>query len=666
MPPRRRSTRYGKYIGGPDPLAPPVDLGEALDAVAEDVMAGYSPEHALREYLRKGGSDREGLDDLAGRVQRRRQELMSRHSLDSTLEEIRRLLDTAVTEERKQLARDIRMDDTDRAFREMLLENLPDSTPAALRELENYDWQSTTAREAAERIQDLLGREMLDQRFEGMKEALENATDADRAAAQEMLRALNELLDKHRRGQATQADFEEFMAAFGQYFPGNPRTIDELIESLAERAAAMSRMLNSMTPEQREELMQLSAQAFGSPELMEQLDRLDENLQALRPGEDWTGEEGEGSGQGLGLAALSDIAELDALAEQLAQTYSGSSLDDIDLEALARQLGPSAAVSAQALSEIEQALRRDGYLTRAPDGELRLSPQAIRRLGKSLLEDAARQLSGRHGQRDTRNIGTSGEATGATREWQFGDLEPWDVSRSVANAVHRTVAEGGDASRGVRLQVGDIEVVETEARTQAAVALLADTSFSMAAEGRWLPMKRMALALHHLVSTRFRGDALELITFSRLAQTVDIAELTALPSIREQGTNLHHALILANRFFRRHPTMQPVLLVVTDGEPTAHLLPDGQSWFWYPPDAETLEATVTELDRVARRGTKVTFFRLGDEPGLARFLDALARRADARVVAPDPSDLAPAVVSEYLAGHGRKGRAGAGETEDLL
>jgi len=160
----------------------------------------------------------------------------------------------------------------------------------------------------------------------------------------------------------------------------------------------------------------------------------------------------------------------------------------------------------------------------------------------------------------------------------------------------------------LRLAAGDIEVAETEARTQAAVVLLVDVSFSMAAQGRWVPMKRTALAVHHLVSTRFRGDRLQLITFGRYAQTMDIGELTALPAFRDKGTNLHHGLLLAGRFFRKHPSMEPVLLVVTDGEPTAHLLADGETWFDYPPDPETIRITVAELDRLGRAGTQATFF----------------------------------------------------------
>ncbi|PBB08783.1 hypothetical protein CKW39_07585 [Kocuria sp. WRN011] len=649
---RHRSSRYGRYSGGPDPLAPPVDLAEALDAVAEDVMSGYSPEQAMREFLRRGGRNQRGLDDLARKVQQRRRDLLSKHRLDGTIQEVKELLEKALREERNQFLRDARMDPMDRQFREMQLDSLPSSPAAAVTELVDYDWQSDTARQHYEQIKDLLGREMLDQRFAGMKQALENATDEDRQAVAEMLGDLNDLLDKHARGEDTPEDFYEFMAKHGDQFPENPQNVDELIDALAQRSAAAQRMMRSMTQEQRDELMSLSAQAFGSPELMSQLDRLDASLQALRPGEDWTGSEQFDGDQGLGLGdgtgVLQDLADLDSLAEQLSQSYSGSTLSDLDIEALTRQLGDDAAVSARTLAELEKAMQDSGYLRRGTDGDLKLSPRAMRKLGQSLLRDAAGRISGRQGRRDTRLAGAAGEQTGSSRAWEFGDVEPWDVTRTVTNAIGRTAAAGKDPMKGLRIDVQDIEVRETEARTQAAVVLLVDTSFSMALNGRWVPMKRTALALHHLLSTRFRGDRLELITFGRYAQRMDIGELTALPAWHEQGTNLHHGLLLAGRFFRQHPNMQPVLLVVTDGEPTAHLMTHGEAWFSYPPDRETLLNTVSELDKVTRQGAEVTFFRLGDDPGLVRFVQAMATRAGGRMVAPDPEDLGAAVVGEFL------------------
>ncbi|MDN5744523.1 MAG: VWA domain-containing protein, partial [Nocardioidaceae bacterium] len=619
-------SRYRRYDGG-DPLAPPVDIAEALDAIGEDVMAGYSPEGAMREFLRRGSEDQVGLDDLARRVAERRRDLLQRHNLDGTLREVRELLDQAVLEERKQLARDAMMDDGDRAFRQMRLDNLPDSPAAAVTELGDYDWQSQSAREAFEQIKDLLGREMLDQRFAGMKQAMQGATDADRQAINEMLADLNELLDKHSRAEDTQQDFDDFMAKHGQHFPENPQNVDELIDAMAQRSAAAQRMLNSMTPEQRAELMELSAQAFGSPQLMEQLDRLDANLQGLRPGEDWGGAEQFGQGdQGLGLGdgtgVLQDLADLDALADQLAQSYGGARLDDVDLDKLARQLGNESAVDARKLQELEKALRSTGAMERGFDGELRLTPKAMRQLGRALLREVAQKMSGRQGQRDLRAAGAAGDLSGASRDWEFGSTEPWDIPRTMLNGVLRRAGE----PEGPRLSIDDVEVSETEARTQAAVALCVDTSFSMAMDGRWVPMKQTALALHTLIGSRFRGDDLELISFGRHAQTMQIEELTSLEPRWAKGTNLHHALLLANRHFRKHPNAQPVLLIVTDGEPTSHLESSGEVAFAYPPHPVTIALAVRELDNARRLGAQTTFFRLGEDPGLARFIDSMARR----------------------------------------
>jgi uncharacterized protein with von Willebrand factor type A (vWA) domain len=652
---RRHVSRFRRYEGG-DPLAPPVDIAEALDAIGEDVMAGYSPERAMREFLRRGGRDQAGLDELAGKVAERRRDLLQRHNLDGTLQEIKELLDHALLEERKQLARDAMMDDGDRAFREMQLENLPASPAAAVSELSSYDWQSREARADYEKIKDLLGREMLDQRFAGMKQALENATDEDRAAVNEMLQDLNQLLEKHHRGEDTDEDFSEFMDKHGDFFPENPQNIDELLDSLAQRAAAAQRMRNSMTQEQRDELDALAAQAFGSPELMQSLAQLDANLQSLRPGEDWGGSErmdgDEGLGLGDGTGVFQDLADLDELSDQLSQSYGGARMDDLDLDRLARQLGDDAAVDARTLQQLEKALRDSGTLKRGSDGQLKLTPKAMRQLGKALLRDVAERMSGRQGNRELQRAGAAGDLSGATREWAFGDTEPWDVSRTMLNGVVRRAGDPG----GPMLDIRDVEVQETEARTQACVALLVDTSFSMAMDGRWVPMKRTALALHTLIKSRFRGDDLQLIGFGRHAEVMEIEHLTGLDAMWDKGTNLHHALLLANRHFRKHPNAQPVLLIVTDGEPTSHLEPDGEVYFSYPPHPLTVAYAVRELDNAGRLGAQTTFFRLGDDPGLARFIDSMAKRVDGRVVAPELDDLGAAVVGSYLGS--RRGSAG--------
>ncbi len=648
-------SRYRPYVDGPDPLAPPVDLREALSEIGEDVMSGASPQRALRELLRRGSQNMAGLDQLREQINRRRNQMLKERNLDGTFAEIRELLDQAVLEERKQLARDL---DDDARFAEMQIGNLPSSTAQAVEELSQYEWRSQQAREDFEKIKDLLGRELLDQRFAGMKQAMEGATEQDRQQISQMLSDLNDLLEAHNRGEDTTEQFNEFMAQHGDHFPENPRNTDELIDSLAQRSAAAQQFYNSLTPDQRAELDQLAQQAFGSPELMGQLSQMDSLLRSARPGLDWDNAQSFSGdnpmGMGEGAAALRDISELEALSEQLSQQYAGAELADLDLDALERQLGPEAVADAQMLAELEKALSEQGFFERGVDGSLQLSPKAMRQLGQTIFKDIAQQLSGRAGDRRTRQNGLLGEPTGASREWEFGDTDPWDVTRTLTNALVRTAGERDASSNGVRLDVRDVEVIDTEARTQAAVVLLVDTSFSMEMEGRWTPMKRTAIALNHLISTRFRTDELHLIAFGRYARSIDVAELTGLSPRMEQGTNLHHALLLAQQHLRRFPNAQPVVLIVTDGEPTAHLDPSGEPFFFYPPHPQTIAVTVRELDHVARMGAQITIFRLGEDPGLAEFIDHIARRVGGRVVAPDIDGLGAAVVGDYLSSRSSK------------
>jgi uncharacterized protein with von Willebrand factor type A (vWA) domain len=652
---RHNRFRYGAWRGGPDPLAPPYDVRAAVDQVGAEVLDGGSLRDALRNLLRSGPQGQDGgrgLDDLLARARRLRREAMRRGALDGAVTRAQQLLDQALAAERDALAAD---PSDDARFAEAQLSNLPRSTSRAVAELSEYRWASDEARALYQQILDQLRDEVVGQRFQGMKDALQDP--AMRERMQQMLQDLNNLLAKHARGENTDDAFAQFMAQHGDFFPEQPGTVDELVDALARRAAAGERLMRSLSPQQRAELQSLMEQSLGS--LAGEMAALTDNLRALRPELNWgRGERvrGEGDlGYGEAAGALEEIGDLDDLIDQLGQEHPGATLDDVDVEAVERQLGRSAADDLRRLRELEQQLRRQGWVTRGADG-LTLSPKALRRLGGTALRTVFADLTaGRRGQHDLRDAGAAGELTGASRRWRYGDEQPIDVVRTIGNAVRRQ-ATGGTAVLPIALDVEDFEIAETERRVTAAVALCVDLSFSMMADGRWGPMKQAALALSHLVATRFPQDALQIIGFGRYATKLSVEELAAVEPDYVQGTNLQHALMLAGRHLRRHPGADPVVLVVTDGEPTAHLLEDGTSYFRWPSTRETVTATVHEVDQLTRYGAVLNLFMLGEDPGLRRFVDAVARRSGGRVFTPDAGDLGRYVVSDYI--RARRGRRG--------
>ncbi|MGY1984831.1 VWA domain-containing protein [Blastococcus sp. SYSU DS0669] len=654
---RPRGYRYGEWRGGPDPLAPPYDLGDAVDEIGDSVLDGSGVREALRELLRRGTQGRRGLDELRRQVRDRLRQARTAGRMDGTLQEVRELLDRAVQAERRELFPD--PDDMAR-LKEAELDALPEDTAGAVRALKDYDWRSEEGRQAYEQIQDLLRREVLDSSFASMKQALENATEQDMQAVKDMVADLSRLVDAHNRGEDTDQQFADFMEKHGQFFPENPGSVEELIDSLARRAAAQQRMMAGLSPDQRAELAGLMAQTMEDMGLASEMAHLSDALRQARPDLPW-GQRGQvpdgeqSLGMGDATTAVAELADLEALSNQLSQGYAGASLADVDEELLERALGRSAADDLAAMRQLERELERQGYLNRS-GGTLELSPKAVRRLGATALRRVFAKLdaTGR-GEHDVADAGAAGELTGASRDWRFGDEQPLDVVRTVRNAVLRTAGvprPGGE--RRVRIAVEDFEVVETERRTGAAVALLVDLSYSMALRGTWGAAKSTAMALHSLVTTRFPQDAIEIIGFSSTAQVLRPETLAELSVDTLQGTNLQHGLMLARRFLARHRDAEPVVLVVTDGEPTAHLEDDGTPFFCWPPMPETIARTVAEVERVARSGATVNVFALDPDPGLVHFVHDLTQRAGGRVFEPDADRLGEYVVADYL--RTRRGR----------
>jgi uncharacterized protein with von Willebrand factor type A (vWA) domain len=650
--------RYGPYHEGPDPLAPPYDVRAALDAMGDSMLEGTNPAEALRDLLRRGlpgERERRGLDDLLRQVRARRQELRGRGRLDGTLEEARALLDKAIGQERAALF----PDPADEArLREAELDTLPDDTAQAVRRLASYEWRSPEARQTFEQLKDLLRRDVLDAQFRGMKQAMTNPDPAAMERVKNMMSALNDMLEKDARGEHTQEDFDAFMREYGEFFPDNPRDLEQLIDSLARRAAATERLLASLTPEQRAELASLMAQTLEDAGLAMEMQRLGSSLRQRRPDLDWSGSErmsgDEGMSMGDATTALQELADLAELEGALRQDYPGARMDDIDEEAIRRALGRQAVDDLAELRRIEAELERQGYVKRR-GGNLDLTPKAVRRLGETALRRVFAQLdTARRGDHDQVDAGQAGELTGASRAWRYGDEQPIDVVRTVANALRRPDHPRDGGGTRVRLVVDDFEVLETERRTAAAVCLLVDLSYSMALRGTWGSAKQTALALHTLVATKYPQDAVQIVGFSNYARELHPTELAALDWDMVQGTNLHHALLIAGRHLDKHPEHEPIILVITDGEPTAHLLRDGRSSFDWPPSRDTLELTLAEVDKMTRRRATLNIFMLADDERLVSFVEEVARRNGGRVFAPTPDRLGEYVVRDYLRARGAR------------
>ncbi|WP_329242231.1 hypothetical protein OG417_43700 [Actinoallomurus sp. NBC_01490] len=644
--------RYGPYHDGPDPLAPPYDIREAIDAMGDSMLEGTGPAEALRELLRRGlpgERRRRGLDDLLRQVRSRRRQLRGSGRLDGTLEEARALLDRAVGQERAALFPD---PSDDARLREAELDTLPEDTAQAVRRLSPYQWRSPEARQTFEELKDLLRRDVLDAQFRGMKQAMTNPDPAAMERVKNMMSALNDMLEKDARGRHTQEDFDAFMREYGDFFPDNPRNLEELVDSLARRAAATERLLASLTPEQREELAGLMAQALEDAGLAEEMARLGSALRQRRPDLDWTGSErmngDDPMSMGDATTALEELADLAELEGALRQDYPGARMDDIDEEAVRRALGRQAVDDLAELRRIEAELERQGYLKRR-GGSLDLTPKAVRRLGETALRRVFAQLeASRKGDHDQVDAGQAGELTGASRPWRSGDEQPIDVIRTLSNALRRGGTVATSERPRVRLEVDDFEVLETERRTAAAVCLLVDLSYSMALRGTWGSAKQTALALHTLVATKYPQDAVQIVGFSNYARELHPTELAGLDWDMVQGTNLHHALMIAGRHIDKHPEHDPIILVITDGEPTAHLLRDGRSSFDWPPSPETLELTLAEVDKMTRRRATLNIFMLADDERLVSFVEEVARRNGGRVFAPTPERLGEYVVRDYL------------------
>ncbi len=675
-----RAARYSAWDGSQRIID--LEADEILDALADDVMAEGDLGEALRRMMERGWrsgdptrGDLSGLRDLMERLERQREELLERYQLDDVLGDIRRDLAEIIDEERAGVER--RLDAAaipaegdvsdaamaeDAQLRSMLrsaaarrldqLDALPTDLGERIRSLQDYDFLEPAAHDRFDELVKRLQAQVLEQYVSGMSEAIKSMRPEDLAANREMVRDLNALIRERIGGG--EPDVTGFLARHGQFFPG-AQTFDDIIDQLARRMAAMQSLLRSMSPEQRAELQSMMEALLQDDRLLVDLAQLASNLDLLLPG--GLGDRVPFSGEaplGLGgaLAQIGRLEAMDRLVDALSDVGTASDLASIDRGEVRDLLGDDGLRDLDALDDLARRLEAAGYLSR--DGErMELTPRGSRRIGQKVLDDlfARLQRDAFGGHRIDRG-GRGGERDEATKSYEFGDPFHLDLRGTLFNALAREenapAARTAASDRRVRLRPADFEVHRTEQLTRTSTVVLVDMSRSMLLRGCFLAAKKVAVALDTLIRTQYPRDDLTVIGFAYYAREIRpgaLAELSWHGS--EYGTNLQHGLLLARHVLERSHAVNKEVVVITDGEPTAHF-EDGQVEFNYPPTRRTISETLREVQRCTKAGITINTFMLERSRALTDFVAVMTRLNRGRAFYASPEQLGEYVLVDFV------------------
>jgi uncharacterized protein with von Willebrand factor type A (vWA) domain len=650
-----------------------VDADFLMEQITDEVIHHGDVDAALRRIMERGlrtpdGRQMPGLAELRDRIRDRREEISESGELDGSLAEAARELADIIDEERHAIenARDnaTRSGDERRAEnanaaadeRQMRLDLLPDDLAGRMQSLQSYNFESAEAARRFDELSERLRSEMMQQIVDRVAEGMESVTPEDVQRTKEMLAALNEMIA--RRDQGEDPKFEEFMDEYGDMFPDNPETLDDLLESIARRMAAMQAMMNSMSPEQREQLARLSQQFMDDMDLQWQMDQLSSSLQAQfgslnsESSYEMSGDSPMSMSQALD--AMAEMGRLDELEGMLDAATSPADLAEIDPDKIRETLGDDAASALEQLSRLTNELIEAGLVDRV-EGRLELTPRGLKTLGTNALRDLFSSLrQDRTGQHQMSAIGQGHESAYDTKPYEFGDPFRLDLHRTIRNAIARQ-----GSGTPVRLSPDDFEVERTEHLTRAATVLMVDLSMSMPMRGNFLPAKKMAMALHTLITSRFPHDFIGLVGFSETAREITAAQLPEVSWDYVYGTNMHHGFTLARKMLaREHGTKQ--IIMVTDGEPTAHITSRGDVFFDYPPAPETLEVTLKEVLRCTRDGIRINTFVLDATASLDRFISQLTKMNGGRAFHTTNDELGGYVLEDFIERRQRVTRRRAG------
>ncbi|CAN5283334.1 VWA domain-containing protein [soil metagenome] len=660
---RRRQAsvvRYSRWDGSQDSEG--LDADSVLSEITDDLLYHGDLNAALRRLMQSGFRDSfgervQGVRELMEKLRRRRRDELERYDLGGVYDDIARELGDIVDQERSaldDLAREAGQSGDERrrqitdemvAARHGSLDLLPPDLSGLVRELQRYPFTSSEARERFEALTDRLRRQLVQSQFNQMAGSLSNLGPDQMREMLDMLAALNHMLDQRERGE--DPDFAGFMSRYGHFFPENPATLDELLEVMAARMAAMQALLNSMTPEQRAQLQGLADQLLDDMDMRWQVDRLGRFLRHAFPdagwerGYDFTGHDPLGFAEAAML--MDRLGDIDQLENLLRGAASPGALAEADLDRARELLDDDAARSLERMAELARLLEEAGLIENR-EGRIDLTPRGIRRIGQNALSDLFPRLTlDRLGNHEADRLGAGHERAHDTKPYEFGDPFNLHIERTLRNAVQR---RGGGTP--VTLSPDDCEVERTENLTRSSTVLMLDLSLSMPMRDNFLAAKKVAMALHSLISSQFPSDYLGLVGFSSVARELKPENLPEVSWDFVYGTNMQHGFLLSRRMLARQSGAKQIIMI-TDGEPTAHCEPGrDEPFFSHPPVRETVDATLREVARCTREGVRINTFMLDATSYLKAFVEKLAQLNRGRAFFTTPETLGDYVLIDFI------------------
>ena len=643
--------RYSRWDGTQS--LPDLSADDVLDDMADDILGYGDLRSALQRLMNQGlkppqGERTPGLRDLLEKLRQRRQERMRDHDLGSAVDDIVKKLEQVVRTERQAI--DDRLQGRDRERRRQALDQIPPDAAGRLRELQGYDFFDADAEQQFDDLLNSLRQQMMQPFMQGMQNALQNMTPEDLRRMREMIQDLNRMLAQRANGE--EPDFDAFKQKWGDVFPG-AESLDDVLEQLGQRMAAMQSLMQSLSPGQREQLDEMMRSLFLKDERLEAAMRqLGMHLSELLPLDEMSRRYPFEGDRELNLREamrlMEELQKMDALERELKGVRKLEDLDTIDPAAVEQLAGEQARRDLERLQEIARKLEEAGYLERE-GGELKLTARAIRKIADKALRDIfARLKRDRFGGHALQRRGAGGDQTDESKRYEFGDPFLLDLHDTVMNAIDRN-----GPGTPVRLTPDDFSVVRTELRTQAATVVMLDMSRSMLNNGYFLPAKKVALALSALIRGQFPRDALYIVGFSLYAREFTAAQLPTLSwSEWNMGTNMHAGFMLSRKLLARHTGGNKQILMVTDGEPTAHMEGD-EADFSYPPTRRTIEETLKEVQRCTRERITINTFMLERSSWLMSFVEQMTQINRGRAFYATPDRLGEYLVVDYVSARRR-------------